>query len=138
MNTWLVDTGPLIAYLDRNDPAHHEVASQLDGFKGQLVTTSAVIHEAMHMVATDPWGPHLLGNFISESGIQIYDLSYPSEILAASNLISQFSDTQMAYADATLLLLAEGLLLKDVLTLNRRGFSLFHTKGRRPLRLVLG
>ena len=75
--------------------------SQLDGFKGQLVTTSAVIHEAMHMVATDPWGPRLLGNFISESGIQIYDLSYPSEILAASNLISQFSDTQMAYADAT-------------------------------------
>lgn len=40
-------------------------------------------------------------------------------------------------ADATLLLLAEGLAAEDLLTLDRRGFAAFRTRDRRALRLVL-
>ena len=32
MKTWLLDTGPLVAYLDARDPAHGEVVARLEGF----------------------------------------------------------------------------------------------------------
>jgi predicted nucleic acid-binding protein len=57
MRTWLVDTGPLVAYLDGSDPAHDGVAKLLDGFTGVLVTTGAVITEAMHFLSADEDGP---------------------------------------------------------------------------------
>ncbi len=46
-------------------------------------------------------------------------------------------DIPMDYADATLVLLADGLEVWEILTLDRRGFSTYRTKGRRAFRLVL-
>lgn len=47
-----------------------------------------------------------------------------------------YADTPLDFADATLLLLAEGLGVDDVLTLDRRGFPTYRTRDGRPLRLV--
>jgi len=41
LTSWLIDTGPLVAYLDSRDPDHAEVARRLDRFEGRLATTSA-------------------------------------------------------------------------------------------------
>jgi len=60
MRAWLLDTGPIVAYLVSGDPAHGEVVDRLDRYSGQLLTTSAVITEAMHFVAANPAGPELL------------------------------------------------------------------------------
>jgi predicted nucleic acid-binding protein len=43
----------------------------------------------------------------------------------------------MDFADATLVLLAEALGTDELLTLDRRGFSIFRTRKRRAFRLVL-
>ena len=59
-----MDTGPLVAYLDVNDPGHSEVVARLDPFEGQLATTSAVITETMHFVSRSRNGPHLLDDRI--------------------------------------------------------------------------
>lgn len=138
VKTWLIDTGPLVAYLDSNDPAHRDVAHHLDGFRGQLVTTSAVITETMHFVAASPTGPRLLADFVGTSGMQVYDFSRPPELHEASLLMEKYTNAPMDYADATLMLLADSLGVQDILTLDRRGFSIYRTKRRRPLRLVLG
>jgi predicted nucleic acid-binding protein len=68
MRTWLVDTGPLVAYLDSRDPAHGEVADCLDGFTGGLATTSAVITESMHFLSGTPTGPRLLAELVRARG----------------------------------------------------------------------
>ena len=137
MNTWLLDTGPLVAYLDANDRAHLDVADRLDSFGGQLATTSAVITEAMHFVATRRNGPRLLAEFVVASAMEVYDLSRPPELLEAVSLMEKFADLPMDFADATLVLLAEGLSVDQILTLDRRGFSVYRTRRRRHLRLVL-
>jgi predicted nucleic acid-binding protein len=43
----------------------------------------------------------------------------------------------MDFADATLVLLAEALGVRDILTLDRRGFSTYRTRPRGGFRLVL-
>lgn len=137
VRTWIVDTGPLVAYLDAEDPAHEEVAACWDGFSGRLATTSAVVTEAMHFVASDPTGPRHLAELATASGLEVYDLTAPPELQAAATLMEKYADTPMDFADATLVLLAEALGLEDVLTLDRRGFSVYRLAKKRPFRLVL-
>ena len=137
MKTWLLDTGPLVAYLDANDSAHDSVSGCIESFTGGLVTTGAVVTEAMYFVSTAPGGPNALAAFVAASGMRIYDLSQPPELHAAAELMERYADTPMYYADATLVLLAEALGVRDILTLDRRGFSTYRTRRRRAFNLVL-
>ena len=51
--------------------------------------------------------------------------------------MEKYRDIPMDYADATLILLAERLEVFDLLTLDRRGFSVFRSSRRKPFSLVL-
>lgn len=133
----LIDTGPLVAYLDAGDPAHAEVAAGLDDFAGSLATTSSVITEAMHLLAVSREGPRALAEFVVASGLQLYDLCRPPELHEAVALMEKYAATPMDFADATLVLLAEGLNIHEIFTLDRRGFSTYRTRRRRPFRSVL-
>ncbi len=138
MKIWLIDTGPLVAYLDASDPAHEQVASCLDGFAGRLATTGAVVTEAMHLAAPHRDGPFLLAEFISTAGVRVHDFAQPPQLRDAAALMQKYRDTPMDYADATLVLLAERLGAYDVATLDRRGFSTYRASRRKPFQLVLG
>lgn len=137
MRTWLLDTGPLVAYLDATDPAHPAVASRWDGFSGRLATTSAVITEAMHFVAPSPKGPGYLAMLVGASHMEVYDLTQAPELQEAAALMEKYADTPMDFADATLVLLAEALDVEDVFTLDRRGFAAYRTRNARAFRSVL-
>jgi predicted nucleic acid-binding protein len=137
VRAWLIDTGPLVAYLDPGDSAHSDVVERLDPFTGSLATTSAVITEAMHFVSVAPKGPRLLAELVTASAIEVYDLCRSPELAAAVVLMEKYADTPMDFADATLVLLAEALGLHDILTLDRRGFSAYRTRPGRAFRLVL-
>ena len=67
MKIWLIDTAPIVAYLDSTDPYHERVSSRLEEFDGGLASTSAVVTETMHFVAPARSGPQRLAEFISAS-----------------------------------------------------------------------
>ena len=136
LRSLLIDTGPLVAYLDNRDPAHNVAASCLDGFSGQLHTTSAVITETMHFVAPDERGPALLAEFVTASQTLVHDLAQPPDLRAAAALMGKYFNVPMDYADATLVLLAERVGVFDILTLDRRGFSTYRTQQRHALRIL--
>ena len=137
VSRWLVDTGPLVAYLDAHDPAHAKVAGCLGGFTGSLVTTSAVVTETMHFVAPDRSGPRRLAELVETTGLEVFDLSRPPELYEAVGLMERYADTPMDFADATLVLLAEALEVHDILTLDLRGFATYRTRDNRALQLVM-
>jgi len=137
VSSWLLDTGPLVAYLDARDPAHAAVVACLDRFTGELFTTSSVITEAMHFVARSRAGPRLLADFVAVSGLTVFDFTQPASLSEAVGLMEKYSDLPMDFADATLVLLAEQLGVVEVLSLDRRGFGVFRTRDRKPFRLVL-
>jgi predicted nucleic acid-binding protein len=137
MNYWLLDTGPMVAYLNRSDPVHVRVAACLDQFNGQLISTSAVITEAMYYVSGDPRGPRVCAEFISTSATMIYDFTQAAELQEAVALMERYADTPMDFADATLVLLAEGLSVENIITLDRRGFATYRTRQGKGFHLVL-
>ena len=137
MRRWLVDTGPLVAYLDRADPMHGAVTERVDGFTGQLATTGAVVTEVMYFVSDASDGPLAFAELLVSSDVQVIESMQPSEILAAALLMRKYAATPMDFADATLVALAEQLDLTDILTLDRRGFSTYRTSTGRKFRLVL-
>lgn len=137
VKTWLVDTGPLVAYLDARDGAHPTVARRWDAFSGRLATTSAVITEAMHLVGGAPGGPRGLAELVAASTMDVFDLSRAVELRHAAGLMERYSDAPMDFADATLLLLADELAVYDILTLDRRGFATYRTRANHALLNVL-
>jgi predicted nucleic acid-binding protein len=137
VRVWLVDTGPLVAYLDASDAAHADVVARLDAFSGRLATTSSVVTEAMHFVAQSPDGPRLLAELLAACDAEVHDFTDPAGLPEVVSLMERYANVPMDFADATLVLLAEALGAPDVLTLDRRGFSTFRTRKGRALRLVL-
>ncbi|MDE3256967.1 MAG: PIN domain-containing protein [Gemmatimonadota bacterium] len=137
MTSWLLDTGPLVGYLNAADPAHQDVGDALDGFSGQLCTTGAVITEAMHFVGGSPSGPRLLAEFVTTARIRVFDFAQPAALRRCATLMEKYADTPMDYADATLVLLAERVNCFDILTLDRRGFSTYRSAESHGFRLVL-
>jgi predicted nucleic acid-binding protein len=69
--------------------------------------------------------------------MDVFDLSAPPELHEAVALMEKYADTPMDFADATLVLLVEALDVRDVLTLDRRGFAAYRTRKGRAMRLVL-
>jgi len=137
VKTWLVDTGPIVAFLDARDPAHEEVALRWSGLVGTCATTGAVLTEAMHLLAADPAGPAALAELVALGNFRIFDLCQPPDLPAAAQLMAKYSDTPMDFADATLVLLADALGVRDILTLDRRGFRSYRMRKRRAFHLLL-
>jgi hypothetical protein len=71
------------------------------------------------------------------SASSLYDPSRPPELDEAVVLMERYADAPMDFADATLVLLAEGLSVHEILTLDRGGFTIYRTRQRKALRMVL-
>ena len=137
MDFWLLDTGPVVAFLDARDAEHDRVAAVLGAFTGQLVTTSAVVVEAMHFLGGAASGAGLLVDFLLTSQTVIHDCTTPEGLTEATELMAKYADTPMDFADATLVLLGERLKIYSVCTLDRRGFRTYRTRRRKAFRLAL-
>lgn len=114
----LVDTGPLVALLDRGESDHARVVETLGGLSGRLVTTWPVLTEAMYLV-------HRAGGWMGQHHLWTLVLSERLEVLALTNvfqrlhtLMEKYQDTPMGLADASLVIAAELTGCHRVLTLD--------------------
>lgn len=136
MKTALLDTGPIVAYLDSADAAHDAVTATLGRFAGTLCATSAVMTEAMYLLGEHTGGPRRLAEFVQAAGVHIFESTQPHHLFSAVGLMEKYADTPMDFADATLVLLSEEVGTIDVLTLDRRGFSAYRTRKGKPFRIA--
>jgi uncharacterized protein len=113
----LIDTGVLIALLDRRDPNHLrcvQVAKELPNTP--LITTWCCLTEAMYFMGK-------IGGFKAQQGLWTLLLSQrillqnPNETRMAE-LMTTYQDTPMDLADASLVALAEELGEVQIFTLD--------------------
>jgi predicted nucleic acid-binding protein len=136
VNRRLVDTGPLVAYIDAADPAHDAVAKALDDYTGRLFTTSAVVTEATYFLSDDASAPELLVEFLATTATGIADVTSIADLQEAVRLMRKYRDTPMDFADATLVILAGRLEVPEIFTLDRRGFATFRTPTGKSFRIL--
>lgn len=120
----LLDTGPLVALLDRGDPWHPSCAGVWAALAPRCITTEAVVTEATYLVSRGGGPPAVVVEFLLALEIPILGLDTPGHRLAAG-LMRRHRDTPMDYADATLVVAAMWLRTSRVFTLDRRGFAVY-------------
>jgi uncharacterized protein len=122
--SWLLDTGPLVALLKEDDAAHESCVAVLESFRGHLVTTEAVLTEAMHLLGRLRRGPSACLEFFLGAGALLMPMDGP-RLARCRDLMARYQNVPMDFADASLVALAEDLGLGDIFTLDRRGFSTY-------------
>lgn len=131
----LLDTGPLVAVLDRSDQWHSDCVDRVQAAFDRCVTTEAVATEASHLVGRGHASPALPLEFLLAARIPILSLSADMHAGAVS-LIRRYSDLPMDYADATLVVLAGALGTGSVLTTDRKGFRAYRWGRDRVFELI--
>lgn len=116
----LVDTGPLIALVNRDDPNYavcRAAAGRLP--LGPLVTSWPCFTEAMYMVFRAGGYPAqvALWTLRTAGRLIIHDLT-AAEIDRMMTLMDKYRDTPMDLADASLVATAESLGQRAILTLD--------------------
>jgi uncharacterized protein len=126
----LLDTGALVALLDRSENQHAACVKWFQEFKGQLLTTEPVLTETIYLL-----GPKALNqvksiDFISQEGAVLIPQSHTS-LVRAKNLMEKYSNVPMDFADATLVALAEETNVNEIFTLDHRGFEAYRLGGKK-------
>ena len=130
----LLDTGPLVALLDASERRHQDCKNFFAGWKGSVVTTEAVVTEAVYLLASvDVDGTKAI-EFCLRGGATVKAWT-DARARRASELMLKYEKVPMDYADATLVALAEELGTADVFTLDRRGFAAYRWQRRRAFRM---
>ena len=120
----LVDTGPLVALLDRSDPDHVACQETLSSLSDSMVTVWPVITEAMYMLRAYWQAQEALWEMIEAGAVEILPLGI-DDVSRMKQLMSKYRDLPMDLADAALVRVAERERLRRIFTLDRRDFQIY-------------
>ncbi len=131
----LLDTGAFVALVDRSETRHEECVRVLEERRGPIVTTEAVLTETLYLVGPAWENQRVCLEFFLRDAFWLIPSSRES-LARVATLMGKYEDLPMDYADATLVVLGEELETGEVFTLDRRGFSVYRLRGRKPFRIL--
>jgi uncharacterized protein len=120
----LVDAGPLVALLNRNDDHHEEVVAALKEIQDPLLTVWPVMVEAMYLLSYSWEAQKALWEILETSVVQLLDLD-ETDVPEMKRLMEKYRDLPMDMADASLVHVAGREDIRRVLTLDTRDFSVY-------------
>jgi uncharacterized protein len=102
----IVDTGVLVALIDRNDRYHKWVTEQLTQMVPPLLTCEAVISETWFLLQRVKNGRETLLQLLKQQQVVIrFELN--TEVIAVVALLHQYQSVPVSVADAELIRMAE-------------------------------
>lgn len=117
MTRVVVDTGPLVALLNRSDRHHGWVRDVLDTVEPPVFTCEAVVSEACFLLSRLGTGQDAILKLLSEDVLRI-DFRMTSELEPLRVLMKKFRNVPMSLADACLVRMTELDSRVEVLTLD--------------------
>lgn len=122
----LLDTGPLLALVNRRD-AHHAWARELlGGYRGRLLTCEAVVSEAWFLAQSRLKQPERLLLLLERLPLEVVPAWGPRALA----LVRKYADRPMDVADACLVVLAEAEARRVVATIDMEDFAVYRLRGR--------
>ena len=131
----IIDTGPLVAFLVKEETHHQWVTEQFQRLAAPFLTCEAVLTEAFFLVRKLPHGTTKFFALIN-SGLLEIDFAIIAEGPALEKLIQRYANVPMSLADACLVRLAKLHRQTVVFTLDR-DFQIYRRDGRQPIPLLM-
>jgi predicted nucleic acid-binding protein len=117
MKPILLDTGPIVAILDRSERRHRECAELAVQLEAPLVTCEAVIAEACYLLRKVKGAPETVLENV-ERGVFLVPYHVSGRAGKLSRLMKKYADQPMDFADACLVDMAGELGTGQILTLD--------------------
>lgn len=131
MRKVLLDTGPLVAFLNRRDRYHKWASAQWERCTPPLLTCEAVLAEACFLLRNTGSGSRSVIELVKRGVVAVaFDLE--AEAGPIARLMTRYADVPMSLADACLVRMTE---LQDdslVLTVDR-DFLVYRRHGRQTI-----
>jgi len=135
MSQILVDTGPLVAILSREDQHHDACVNALRDMPGPLLSCWPVITEAAWLLRSSPRAVQQLLRSIDGGFLELLPLG-GAEAEAIATLMKRYEDIHPQLADAALVYLANREQIETIFTLDQRDFSIYRSGRKRSFRIV--
>lgn len=130
----LVDSGVIVALLDRSDPYHAACVAAIENLQNPLVTCEAVIAESFLLLRDLPGAPEAVLANIENGSFQIpFHLGPGSP--SVRRALHRHKSPPIDFADACLIAMAEDLGTGEILTLDP-GFQAYRWD-RKPFQLLV-
>ena len=135
MKPVLLDTGVIVALIDRRERYHAQCATLVERLERPMVTCEAVIAESCYLLRALPAGVGTVMENIERGLVQIpFQLSQSAAPVRA--MLKKYRDLPASLADACLIHLADLFDTGDILTLDR-DFTTYRWRTMHPFRLLL-
>jgi uncharacterized protein len=131
----LIDTGAILALLDRTDRWHKVCADAFEQLRLPLATSEAVLTELFHRVGDSRREMEAAWQLVRSGAIVLATIE-DSELPQIHALVSRYADCPMDFADATLVYLAKREDLSTVFTVDHADFNTYRIDGRRRFRVM--
>jgi predicted nucleic acid-binding protein len=136
VTTTLVDTGPIVAFLNRRDGHHSWAVDTMARLRPPLLTCEAVLSEAIFLVRGIPGGGEAVMNMV-ERGVVRAKFRLEEEAAAVTTLLAKYGDVPMDLADACLVRMTEMYAEPTLVTVDTEFRDVYRRHGRRVIPTVL-
>jgi predicted nucleic acid-binding protein len=131
----IIDTGPWVALIDRSESRHAECVKWLREFSGRLYSTEAVLTEVLYLLNFSITAQCAALDFVLKSVVDIVPANTKS-LKKAKNLMKKYADLPMDFADATIVCLAAETGMQNVVTFDRKDFTIYKLPKKQSFMLM--
>jgi len=130
----LLDTGVIVALLDRSEEFHQACAKAVRELEAPLITCEAVIAETCYLLRNLPGAPEAMIENVAAGIFQVpFQLS--REAVGVKQVLRKYRDRRIDLADACLIRMADEFGTADILTLDK-DFATYRWGKNKSFRLL--
>jgi predicted nucleic acid-binding protein len=133
----VLDAGPIVALLDRDDPDHARCVALVEQIGEDLLVPAPVLVEVDYWLRKfrqlNVW--RVFVEDVSEGAYRLVQVN-EDDVLRAAELEEQYADLNLGFVDAAVIALCERFGETKVATLDRRDFSVVRPRHCEALTLL--
>ena len=135
MTRIILDTGPIVAFLNKRDRYFAWANEVFNLLKPPVYTCDSVISEACFLLRNMEGGSIAVVELL-ERNLIVVDFDLTSEIQAVKKLMSKYANVPMSLADACLIRMTEIEKGSQIITLDR-DFNVYRRFGRQQVPVLM-
>lgn len=134
--TTLIDTGPIVAFLNRRDRHHGWAVETLSTIRAPLLTCEAVLSEAVYLLRRLAGGPERAIELVTR-GVVTPSFRLEAEAPSVKKLLARYGEVPMDLADACLVRMTEVHGDCMLLTIDSEFRDVYRRHGRQAIQTLM-